>query len=63
MSIDDESYFFDVVIDKLPNIMQQKEIYINGERYIWYSYNELKNDERIQKINGDIVQYIKELKM
>ena len=56
-------YFYNVKIKELPNNMKTKEFIFNEEKYIWYSYNELEKDERIQKTNSDIVGFIKEFKM
>ena len=47
-----EHYFYRIYttdeLDNLPN------------NYKWFSYDELKSDERIQKVNSDIVGFIKE---
>ena len=47
-----EHYFYKIEtaneLENLPN------------NYKWFSYGELKNDERIQKVNNDIVEFVKE---
>ena len=47
-----EHYFYRIKttdeLDNLPN------------NYKWFSYDELKSDERIQKVNSDIVGFLKE---
>ena len=39
------------------------EFEINGIKYKWFSYSDLINDDRIQKVNGDVVQFVKEFNM
>ena len=31
--------------------------------YKWFSYSELMNNERIKKVNSDIIQFIKEFNL
>ena len=50
-------YFYDVNIDTKLN---QNEFEINGVKYKWFSYAELISNERIQKVNSDIVQFVRE---
>jgi hypothetical protein len=47
----------------MPNIMEKNSFIINNKKYLWFSLNKLETNERIQKVNSDIVNYIKELKM
>lgn len=54
-------YFYNVYIDNMPSIMQQKEFFINNVKFSWYSLEELKKDERIKEVNSDIVGFISEL--
>lgn len=51
-------YFYNVVIDSL----DEKKVLINN-KYSWFSYDDLMNDERIQKVNSDIVSFIKEFNL
>ena len=53
-------YFYNVKIEELPNNMRVKEFIINSEKYIWCSYNELYKDERVQKTNSDVLEFVKE---
>lgn len=47
-----EHYFYKIeTTDELDNLT---------DNYKWFSYDELKNDERIQKVNSDIVGFVKE---
>lgn len=39
--------------------MNQKEFNINDIEYKWFTIEELEENERIQKVNGDIVSFIK----
>ena len=36
---------------------------LNGIKYKCFTYLELMKDERIQKVNSDIVQFVKEFNM
>lgn len=40
--------------------IQENDFEINNIKYKWFSYSDLLNDERIQKVNSDIVKFIKE---
>lgn len=52
-------YFF--VVDVNFEYMSQ-EFQKNGKRFKWLSYEDLLKDERIQKVNSDIVSFINEIK-
>lgn len=53
-------YFYDVKLEaKLP----YNEFELNNVKYKWFSYSDLMKNERIQKVNSDIVQFIKEFNM
>ncbi len=56
-----QHYFYNVNINLKD--MDEKEFDRNGIEYKWFSYDELLNDSRIQEVNHDIVDYIKELNM
>lgn len=58
-----DHFIYSVELIKMPEIMIQKNFNINGVNYIWCSYSELINNERIQKVNGDIVGFIKQLNL
>ncbi len=53
-------YFYDVTVDTK---FGEKEFILNGIKYKWFSYEDLINDERIKKVNSDIVQFVKEFNM
>lgn len=53
-------YFYNVKLDAKLNF---NEFEINGIKYKWFSYSDLINDDRIQKVNGDVVQFVKEFNM
>lgn len=55
-----QHYFYTINIKNIPDIMKQKSFMLNSRKYEWYSFSELENDDRIQKVNSDIVGYIKE---
>ena len=52
-------YFYDVDIQEFTEPMDQKEFNINDIEYKWFTIEELEENERIQKVNGDIVSFIK----
>lgn len=52
--------FFEVKINCEIN---NNEFEINNIKYKWFSYEKLKNDDRIMQVNEDIVGFIKELNL
>ena len=53
-------YFYNVILDtKLDDNMFE----LNGINYKWFSYSELMKDERIQEVNSDIVQFVRNFNM
>lgn len=53
-------YFYNVKIDTKLN---DKEFELKGLKYKWFSYSNLMKDERIKKVNSDIIQFVKEFNM
>lgn len=53
-------YFYNINLDTKLN---DNEFEINGINYKWFSISDLMNDERIQKVNSDIIQFVKEFNM
>lgn len=51
-------YFYNTKINEK---LSCDEFEIKGIKYKWFSYSDLIKDERIQKVNSDIVQFVKEL--
>ena len=51
-------YFYLIDISEITNEMKHKQFVINEIQYKWFSKNELESDERIQKVNSDIVGYV-----
>lgn len=43
--------------------INEREFTEDKIKYKWFSYNELVTDERIKKVNGDIVGFIKEFNL
>lgn len=58
-----EHYFYKVELLNPIDEMKQKEFRMNNKKYRWFSFDELLKDTRIQKVNSDIVGYIKEFKL
>ena len=48
---------------KIGMVIEDKSFNINGIQYKWFSYSELLQDERIKKVNYDIIEYVKEFEM
>ncbi len=51
-------YFYKV---ELLEELENNEFKINDVNYKWFSYKELLQDKRIQEVNSDIVQFVKEI--
>ena len=58
-----EHFFFILKAKEISNYFEQKCFEIDDIKYKWFSYIELSNDERIQRVNSDIVNYIKEFNL
>jgi hypothetical protein len=58
-----QHYFYSVSIKNMPDIMKKSNFVINDKQYLWFTLGKLESDERIQKVNSDIVNYVKELEM
>lgn len=52
-------YFYEVNIKEFNEVMNSKEFDNNEVKFKWYSYDELLQDKRIQKVNSDVVDFIK----
>ena len=52
-------YFYNIQMVDMPEIMQNSTFKMNDIIFKWFSLNELENDERIQKVNSDIVSFVK----
>lgn len=50
-----DHYFYSVEINKLENLKTE------NANFSWYSFDRLLTDERIQKVNSDIVGFIKDM--
>lgn len=58
-----EHYFYKINIMDISNDINKKYFEINNIKLKWFSYNELKCDERVQKVNSDIVNFVKEFQI
>lgn len=58
-----DHFIFRIEFNNEPHIMKKKKFSLNDIKYKWYSYNELINDDRIKKVNSDIVSFVKELNL
>lgn len=50
---------YGVLLDQIPEIMQQDEFYIDDVKYRWMSMAELEQDENIMKKNDDVIAFVK----
>ena len=50
-------YFYDICLNTRLNL---DDFEIDGILYKWYTYEELMKDSRIQKVNGDVIGFMKE---
>ena len=53
-------YFFEVKLN-INDINSNKEFKINDNQFCWLSAEELRRNERIMKVNSDIVDFVNEL--
>lgn len=53
-------YFYKVDLDEK---LEDNEFEVNGIKYKWFSYTDLMKNDRIQQVNSDIVQFVKEFNM
>ena len=54
-------HYFYKVNAKLQQNLNSKKFVVENTPYIWLSLSELETDKRIQQVNHDIVEYIKEI--
>lgn len=58
-----QHYFYKAELLKDINEFNKKEFEKSNKKYKWFSFEELTRDERIQKVNSDIVEYVRQLKI
>ena len=56
-------YFYKIELSNSLDILTQEEFEIKNKKYRYFSYQDLKNDAKIQKVNSDIVNYIEEFNL
>ena len=54
-----QHFFYKENILKNIEEFNKKEFECFGVKYKWFSFKEFENDERIQKVNSDIIQFVK----
>ena len=54
-----QHYFYKVKLLKNKEKFNQKEFEYFEIKYKWFSFEEFQKDERIQKVNSDIIQFVK----
>lgn len=54
-------YFYKIELLSEIDKLKKNEFEFLNKKYKWFSLNELEKDKRIQKVNSDIVNYVKEL--
>lgn len=54
-------FFYRIEKKGLLNEVLSKDFTINNVKFTWLSFDELQNNERIQKVNKDIVDLIKQI--
>lgn len=54
-----QHYFYKITLLKNKEEFNQKEFECFDIKYKWFSFEEFEKDERIQKVNSDIIQFIK----
>lgn len=58
-----EHYFYLIELKEYSEYFKNNEFEINSNIFKWFSYNQLLANERIQKVNSDIVSFINEFKI
>lgn len=53
-------YFYRIDLSNEIEKFNEKEFEILNRKYKWFSFDELHKDERIKKVNSDILSYVKE---
>lgn len=53
-------YFYSIDLSNEIEKFNEKEFEILNRKYKWFSFDELHKDERIKKVNSDILSYVKE---
>ncbi len=56
---EDMESIYKVNILKNNEEFNKKEFQCYNIKYKWFSFKEFENDERIQKVNSDIIQFVK----
>lgn len=56
-----QHYFYKVELLKALDEFNKKEFENSNKKYKWFLFEELTKDERIQKVNSDIVEYVRQL--
>ena len=54
-----QHYFYKVKLLKSKEKFNQKEFECFDIKYKWFYFEEFQKDERIQKVNSDIIQFVK----
>lgn len=53
--------FYKIEIKDIKNKFKDKEFTIEDTKYKWFTTKEFEENERIQKVNSDIIGYVKKL--
>ncbi len=54
-------YFYILDTPTIPNNIAHNNFVINNTQFAWYSLDRLQSDKRIQEVNSDIVDFIKQI--
>lgn len=54
-------YFYEVHFAKLPSNMSSNKFILGDRQFAWFDVKDLENNKRIQQVNSDIVEFIKQL--
>jgi len=56
-------YFYKVEIKNIKDKFKEKEFTVKETKYKWFNTREFEEDERIQKVNSDIIYYVKKIEI
>ena len=55
-----EHKLYKAEISEFPSILQEKQFTIEGKKFYWMTLDEMVKDKTIMKVNGDVVDFIKD---
>lgn len=54
-------YFYKAEINNVKDKFREKEFTVKKTKYRWFNAKDFEEDERIQKVNSDIIDFVKKM--